>query len=253
MSTSPASPSPASPPAEPAPSTPPAPASPVGSAAAAATPPPAESSTADGSAAPSTPRSPGASDAPVEQRPSPPQTTTPTPSASGGSVALTPVDLDRPLSSAAAGDSLSHREYEALAGFARERLTALCDRRVPSGSADSVDSESWSVPFAPTVDATFREDLGGADANALVLVPRRPDEPAGKPLTLLESSAAAASLYAELSSRFGEHDLLARVVRTARVVAWLSHAWRFVCFLSSVVESMTAATLAESGGESLLG
>ncbi|KAJ0392366.1 hypothetical protein ATCC90586_007402 [Pythium insidiosum] len=99
---------------------------------------------------------------------------------SDGSAALTVVDLDWLLSSAAAGDSLSRREYEALARFARERLTALCDRRVPTSSADSVDSESWSVPFAPTVDATFREDLAGADANALVLVPRRPDEPAGK-------------------------------------------------------------------------
>ncbi|KAJ0389611.1 hypothetical protein ATCC90586_011949 [Pythium insidiosum] len=192
MSTSPASPSPASPPAEPAPSTPPAPASPVGSAVAAATPPPAESSTPDGSAAPSTPRSPGASDAPVEQRPSPPQATTPTPSASGGSVALTPVDLDRLLSSAAAGDSLSRREYEALAGFARERLTALCDRRVPTDSADSVDSESWSVPFAPTIDATFSEDLAGVDANALVLVPRRPDEPAVGSASTTYSRASSA-------------------------------------------------------------
>ncbi|KAJ0389519.1 hypothetical protein ATCC90586_010495 [Pythium insidiosum] len=159
MSTAPASSSPASPPAEPAPSTPSAPASPVGSAAAAATPPPAEAGTTDGSAAPSTPRSPDASDAPVEQRPSPPQTTALTPGASDGSVTLTSADLDRLLSSAAAGDSLSRREYEALASFARERLTALCDRRVPTGSADSVDSESWSVPFAPTVDATFSEDL----------------------------------------------------------------------------------------------
>ncbi|KAJ0391464.1 hypothetical protein P43SY_011298 [Pythium insidiosum] len=227
MATAPASSSPASPPAEHAPSTPPAPASPVGSAAAAATPPPAEADTADGSAGPPTPRSPGASDAPVEQRPSPPQTTALTPSASDGSVALTSVDLDRLLSSAAAGDSLSHREYQALVGFA--------------------------LPFAPTVDATFSEDLAGADANALVLVPRRPGKPAGKPLTLLEPSSAAASLYAKLSSRFGEFDLLARVVRTARVVAWLSHAWRYGCFLSSVEESMTAAALAESGGWSLLG
>ncbi|GLE06482.1 hypothetical protein PINS_up015729 [Pythium insidiosum] len=146
----------------------------------------------------------------------------------------------------AGGDRPSSGELAVLVATSRRRLNDLFTRLVPVDPDAPVNTSFWSMPEPSVVDALFAMPNATASSGStgpcdLVLVPVKSNSPASALSDPIASTVAALQLYSRLRELFGERDLLARTIRTARAIGWLSHAWKHASLLvaaeGGVIES----------------
>ncbi|GLE02345.1 hypothetical protein PINS_up024180 [Pythium insidiosum] len=138
----------------------------------------------------------------------------------------------------AGGDRPSSDELAVLVATSRRRLNDLFTRLVPVDPDATVNTCFWSMPEPSVVDALFAIPSATANSDStgpcdLVLAPVKSNALASSsaPSDPIASTVAALQLYSRLRELFGERDLLARTIRTARAIGWLSHAWKHASLL----------------------
>ncbi|GLD98334.1 hypothetical protein PINS_up007031 [Pythium insidiosum] len=114
-----------------------------------------------------------------------------------------------------------------------------------SGRAPGSPSASSSAHVSPQSSSARVSHGSPANWRALILAPRDPAEPADSTLGPVELSTEAIRLFSRLRDLFGERNLVDRAIRTARALAWLTHAWRYLSYLSATAEATSVAALAE--------